>query len=134
MACTALICAQPMESKTPSIWDVLTAVTGTLLTIAGVIYSYVQNGGRTGYDFIQKSIVLGWVLSIRLIVLIIVFAVVFAFLKSSFGHLDESSWENLLCVVVIGVIYYQRLGKHLKDTNNVNGEPKDVSNPSSPDR
>jgi hypothetical protein len=125
MACTTMLGALPMASQSLTRWDALLAFTGALLTITGVIYSYARNGGRTGYDLIQKSIVLGWVLIIRLLALFIPVAIGVGFLKTSMGQsIDETSWVDVLLVAIFEVIYFQRLGRHLEDTDRRDGEQR----------
>ncbi len=40
-------------------WDAIEGVMSLLFTICGIYHVYSQNGGVSGFDFIQKSIVLG---------------------------------------------------------------------------
>lgn len=48
-------------------WDWIGGGTSVVLAVAGVIYTYVQNGGRQGFDLIQKFVVIGWVVGVRCI-------------------------------------------------------------------
>jgi hypothetical protein len=124
MVCTTLVCALPMTAQPYTRWDVLSAVTGTVFAIGGVIYSYVRNGGSMGYDFIHKSVVLGWVVMIRLLAIMIPVLVAIGFLKPSIGlPIEQTSWMDVVFVAVFEVIYFQRLGTHLEDTNKTDGEP-----------
>ena len=119
--CMSLVCI-PVASHPSTRWDILSWLTVTLITVAGTIYNYSQNGGRTGYDFIQKSIVLGWVLIIRILAIMIPTVIGIGFLKSGIGvAADQTSWLDVLFVTAFVVIYFQRLGKHLKDTNKIDG-------------
>ena len=123
MACTTLVCTLPIAAPC-TLWDVLSAITGVVLAICGIIYSYVRNGGRTGYDFIHKSVVLGWVVMIRLLAIIVPVAIGIGFLKTGLGHPSEqASWVDVMAVATFTAVYYQRLGKHIGETNQTDGEP-----------
>ena len=108
--------------QAPDVWKVLNCAVTVLLTIAGVLYCYRQNGGQAGYDFIQKSLVLGWVVAIRLIPFFLLCGVATVLLKRFFGHLQqEFSWVvfviDLIVTAFIYAFIYERLGRHLRDTN-----------------
>jgi hypothetical protein len=124
MACTTFVCALPMAAQPYTRWDVLSAITGTVFAIGGVIYSYNRNGGGAGHDFIHKSVVLGWVVMIRLLAIIIPIAIGIGFLKTSLGHsCDQTSWVDVIAVSLFEAVYFQRLGKHIAETNKTAGEP-----------
>ena len=57
-------------------WDFASATLSVVFAIAGVVYSYKCNGGREGFDLIQKYVVLGWVVSIRCLLPFIPLAIV----------------------------------------------------------
>lgn len=123
MGLTCLLCT-PMMTQPATRLDVLSGLMGTLCIIGGTIYTYAKNGGRNGYDFIQKSIVLGWVVVIRVLAIMIPSLVVVGFLKPLIGQpIDRSSWVEVLLVVGFTLLYFQRLGRHLADTNRNDGEP-----------
>jgi hypothetical protein len=91
----------------------------TVLTIGGVIYCYVKNGGNSGYDFIQKSIVLGWVVAIRITLIFIPIALIISLsIEKKLGNtLGAFSWITIVRNIVLIAIFNQRLGRHLKDTS-----------------
>ena len=116
-ACISLVLHLPMAALPTTRWDLFSGITDMLLTIAGILYCYRQNGGKTGYDFIQKSVVLGWVVGIRFSVIMIPVVVGLEFLKTGIGQsMEQTSWVDVLGMAILLVIYFQRLGKHLKDT------------------
>lgn len=124
MAYTTFGCALPMATQPYTLWDVLSAATGAAVAIGGVIYSYVRNGGSAGYDFIHKSVILGWVVLIRLLAIIIPVALGIQFLRAGLGQSwDQTSWVDMIAVAIFEAIYFQRLGKHIGETNNTDGEP-----------
>jgi len=99
-------------------WDYISTVLTLLVTILGVIYVYRRNGGRAGYDLIQKFVVLGWVVAVRFLIgAIPIGAAAYAF-AWYFGLTgDENTLFDALFITAFEIIYYQRLGKHVADTN-----------------
>jgi len=110
---------------------VFSSIVVTAVTIAGILYCYVKNGGRTGYDFIQKTIVLGWVVVVRvfllffycLFIFIMTYGVILHRLKIKPVHHSCPLWIGTIVTVVIAAIYFQRLGRHIKDTQKEPGDP-----------
>jgi uncharacterized membrane protein YadS len=102
----------------PTVWLVSNCAGTVLVTLAGVLYCYRQNGGQAGYDFIQKSVVLGWVVAIRLIPLFLLSVLAGRLLKSFLGHpKEEFSWVDVVLDLLTLAFYFERLGRHLRDTN-----------------
>jgi hypothetical protein len=93
---------------------------GLLIILGGTIFTFNKNGGKTGYDFIQKSIVLGWVITVRLAPLILCALIGVVLFKQSRGLPEEqTTWVDVVFVAVVMIIYYQRLGRHIQDTNRI---------------
>ncbi len=108
-----------------NVWDIVSGIVSVVIAICGVIYAYRKNGGKAGYDFIQKFVILGWVVFIRFLLAFvpIIFAL-YLFFELTGLVSDEST--NLFDVVVLAIaemIFYQRIGRHIKDTNKINSEP-----------
>ncbi|MCX7009246.1 MAG: hypothetical protein NTY53_18710 [Kiritimatiellaeota bacterium] len=107
----------------------------TALVVLGIIYSYDKNGGRSGSDFILKSVTLGWVLSIRLLAFVIPLALGIGMLKSILGlPINETSWVEMVFSPAITCVYYALLGRHLKDTKKVAAEQRFTVCPELPGR
>lgn len=105
----------------------LSASINTIVAILGILYSYRKNGGITGYDFMQKSIVLGWIVIFRCFWLFFLVSFVGYFAKKAVGiPLGSSSWVGIVQSAVYMAVYYQRLGKHIQDTNRLSGEQEDT--------
>lgn len=101
---------------------VVIALVSAGITIAGIYYIYVANGGKSGFDLIQKSFVLGWVVSIRcLIVFLPLYVATLVVSEEVFGN----EWENgtqyrihYVLTFLLVAVYFQRLGRHIRDTRN----------------
>jgi hypothetical protein len=99
-------------------WHMINNWVGLLVILGGTVFTFVKNGGEQGFDFIQKSIVLGWVITVRLVPLILCGIIGVVLFKQSRGFPDDqTSWVDVVFVVVFMIIYYQRLGKHIQDTS-----------------
>ncbi len=103
-------------------WDALSSLLSALLIIAGVIYAYIQNGGEKGYDFIQKYVVLGWVVFVRCFFVLLAVAIPFFIILGFLGVdiPEESNVYDVLFLFLWEAFFYQRIGRHIKDTNIIN--------------
>ncbi len=92
------------------------------LPIAGIYYVYVANGGKSGFDLIQKYFVLGWVVGIRFLVVFLPLSVATILVSAQVlgnGCEDRIQFYPQYVVSTLGeIVYYQRLGRHIRDTRN----------------
>ena len=103
--------------KAFNLWDALDGLAIISITILGTLYCYKQNGGSFGYDFIQKFIVLGWIVVFRCLLVFIPACVIIYICGAFFGVVgDKTTWLDFLVMTAFQIIYYQRLGRHLEDT------------------
>jgi hypothetical protein len=120
MAASAFATTLPVDvSQNQDVY--LSALLMFITTIVGVIYCYSMNGGKNGYDFIQKSIVLGFIVFVRCVLPFIAIFVLFYLLKGVLeGVLGYSvgtqSLTTHLFNILIEAFYYWRLGKHIQET------------------
>ena len=109
-----------------NVWNAIDGVMSLLFTICGIYHVYSQNGGASGFDFIQKVVVLGWVVTVRcLLVFIPSMIVIYVFVGILMGG-EISENTNLLDVMLNAafyIIYFQRLGEHIKDTTKSEAKP-----------
>ena len=109
-----------------NVWNAINGVMSLLFTICGIFYVYSQNGGASGFDFIQKVVVLGWVVTIRCLLVFIPSMIVFYIFAEILMGGEISENTNLLDVMLSAafyIIYFQRLGKHIQDTTKDKAEP-----------
>lgn len=109
-----------------NVWDAINGVMSLLFAICGIYHVYSQNGGASGFDLIQKSVVLGWVVFIRCFLAFIPIMIVFFEVGKILmgGEFYENT--NLLDVMLIAalyIIYFQRLGRHIQDTTKSEAKP-----------
>ena len=93
-------------------YDLLSLCLTVIIVIGGTYYVYLQNGGKEGFNLIKKYLILGWVVSIRFaIVLIPVVIVNYIVVMPKLGDLYDVLFGG-----AIKLIYFQRLGTHIRDT------------------
>jgi hypothetical protein len=105
-------------------WDYIYGFLATLTVIAGTLFVYRQNGGNQGYDFIEKYIVLGWIVGFRcLLVFLPVFVILMigVFLIQGLPSDDSTGPFECFSQLALQVFVYQRLGHHIKDTHDNSG-------------
>ena len=97
--------------------DLLLAFLGIFATIFGPWFVYKENSGAVGNNFIQKFIVLGWVVYCRLALVFIGFFLV-AMIPHLFGHSylgHLPSGVKIVIFVLYQYCYFNFLGAHIRD-------------------
>jgi len=97
----------------------------TIALVAGGTYAaYRANGGPVGLDFASRCFALGWVLFVRLAILLFLPAMVLVFVAGGVfgafqmeeGQMDRAfNWAGAAVGVTFEVIYYSRLVRHLRE-------------------
>ena len=112
-----------------TVWSWVAYVLTLTLFAAGTYAAYRANGGNDGLDFAARYLALGWVLTIRLLVLVFVPLLLVAFIavmvwliaQSDVAAADTLSddwgpeWIGEAVTVVFLAIFYWRLARHFRD-------------------
>ncbi len=116
-ALTTLICSLPLLDGYNE-WDGMSSFANVCIAVWGAIYAYRENGGDEGFDFIQKFVVLGWVVSVRFLCAFIPAMIVISIIGQMLGlsSLDATGPYDVLVASVAEVVFYERLGRHIRDT------------------
>lgn len=97
------------------IWYKLSVVLMSVITIFGLYYAYRCNGGKNGQNFLEKYISIGWVVSVRWAVFVMLpVMVVYLFIFEAIGYKILTIEGFFFDLVYIS--YFWMLGKHIKDT------------------
>jgi hypothetical protein len=105
-----------IPKPTPNLWDGLEAVWSVLLAVVGSIYIYRQNGGANGQHFLQRYFAVGWVVTLRWLVVIILAAIAFYAVLAAVGADTESThWYDFLFFAAAEAVLYWRIGHHVSD-------------------
>ncbi|MEW6306286.1 MAG: hypothetical protein AB1705_22695 [Verrucomicrobiota bacterium] len=99
-----------------NVWDGVGAVWSVALAVFGTIYIYRQNGGEDGQHFLQRYLAIGWVVTIRwLVILILVAIAFFALMTVLESEAEQTTWYEFLFLAVVEVVVYWRIGYHVRD-------------------
>ncbi len=94
----------------PNPWDIVSGFASVIITIFGVLYLKKQNGDSFGRQFLAKYIALGWVVTVRMLLLgIPLLIVLFAFAVIVGGD-DALNPMGTLITIALEIIFYWWLG------------------------
>ena len=115
-AITALMIGVPLYENY-NVLDGISAACSVALAIFGIIYAYNQNGKENGYDLVQKYVVLGWITSVRFILIGIPIYVVVGIAGYSIGFsMEETNEIDLVFWVGFEALLYYRIAMNIRDT------------------
>ncbi|MGI8924198.1 MAG: hypothetical protein ACR2HJ_09225 [Fimbriimonadales bacterium] len=97
-----------------NLWDWLSGASSFLLAIVGTLFIYRRNGGPEGKHFLQRILVVGWVVSIRCLVAMVAIMFLLAVLVWSDETVD-TKWYDALLFAVVEAVAYWRIGYHVRD-------------------
>lgn len=95
----------------------LAAGFSVLFAVWGILFAYKQNGGDEGYDLIQKYIILGWVTTIRFLIVGVPLGILAVISGEALGFsMDETNVIDLAFWTGFEALLYYRIGVHIRDT------------------
>ena len=108
-----------LPSGNLNIWDGVTSISCFLIGTAGMIFAFVANGGSNGKDFLGRYFSIGFVLFIKLMVLIIpISGVVYAIEMQVYGaYVEYTTAYSAVAIIVLFAAYCWRVYKHIGDVN-----------------
>ena len=109
-----------ISSEGLNAFDLVSMFISVAIVIGGTFHVYDQNGGAKGFDLVQKYIVLGWVVGFRVFLASIPLFLMLGVLIG-LANIDDaiSDMLSVICGVAVKLIYYQRLGEHIRDTTGI---------------
>jgi len=115
-ALTALTVAVPLYENYNTL-DGIAAGFSVLIAIFGILFAYKQNGENEGFDLIQKYVVLGWVTTIRFLIVGIPLGIGVAIAAGALGFsMEETNGIDLAFWIGFEALLYYRIGIHIRDT------------------
>lgn len=95
-----------------SIWSAVGSWATFVMTVAGLIYLYIRNGGATGKQFLYRyfplSVTVGWKFIIAMAVIMWFIDVVL-----SGASAEIRGWTSTLTLIALNVGMFGRIGAHL---------------------
>lgn len=103
-------------------FDLFSALLLIPVSVIGLLYAYSSNGGDSGTNFLAKYFAIGWVVTVRLLVVILPLAVVTGIVMASVGFdiPEGTTMWDVLITTVITAFYFWRIAVHIGQTATVN--------------
>lgn len=100
-----------------NLWDYLGSAFAIISIIIGTLWLFHKNHGDKGYYFIQRYLAIGWVASVRYMIFgSLLYVLIFLFLAQYGYNFDDSTGFNgFAFCLVLEVLYFWYLGKHIAD-------------------
>jgi hypothetical protein len=131
------------ETSPTTPWAWVTYVVTLVLFAGGTYAAYRANGGAQGLDFAARYLALGWVLSVRLFVLIflpLLFLALVAFVVVALAQADAPSttaasedlapdWVIEIVIMAWLALFYWRLVQHFHDVAKRPATPAEINSP-----
>ncbi len=102
---------------TYNVWDALSGLLTTLVTLFGLYYVYRQNGGADGGQFAAKYLSVGFVFGVRWCVMIALPAILLFYIgRGILSTLpDTTTYIDVLFLTALGTHYFWKLGGEIKE-------------------
>jgi hypothetical protein len=110
------------QPSAPNLWDHLSASWSIVLGVAGTIYVYRQNGGPNGQYFLQRYLVIGWVVTVRWLAWVMP-AGIFCYSMQGDLEIEQANWHEFLFFGTCEVFLYWRTGHHIADLHQTPSVP-----------
>lgn len=95
-------------------WMIVNSWATCIMTIAGAIYLYVQNGGPTGGQFLYRyfplSVTVGW----KFVMAMVVVTGLVDFVLSETSA-EVRGWTSTLALIALNIGMFWRIGAHLEN-------------------
>ena len=98
-------------------FDVIIGVISALFIVVGTVYIYHANGGRNGVHLLDRYLSLGFVLTIRLVVCVLIPTyLLYLIVLSAVSELAEETIAiDVAIFAAFEAVFYLLLGKHISD-------------------
>jgi hypothetical protein len=108
-----------------SILEIYSLIIDMFIMVIGLYYVYKCNKGANGNNFLQKFFSIGWVVGIRWFVfMILIFLLYYGIIGFFFGVPDKVGLNEMILQNLLTIIYYWRVGKHIKEVATADLHPK----------
>lgn len=126
MICTAVVWIFAFGESDS--WDIATTIASVPITIFGILYLKKQNGGSFGNRFLSKYFCLGWVISVRMLLLAMPTMIVVFVVVTIIGGDDALDPVFALFAIAVEVLFYWWLGSLFSQSNRLKSEQDPAPN------
>jgi len=116
VASTVLYSLATIQYSTVNQFDTWAGILGTIVAIVGLFFIYKCNGGRGGKDIVIRYLSIGWVIFVRMFVLLMLpsLIVIYTLQEIYMGDIpDESTRIDLIYLTIIEIVYIAWVAKHI---------------------
>ncbi|WP_347441839.1 hypothetical protein [Rubritalea sp.] len=106
----------------PNLWDIAAALASVVITVFGLLHLKSKNLDTFDNNFVIKYFCLGWVITVRMLLLVIPAAVVIMALASIVGGDDALSPAGALLIIGFEIVFYWWLGLLFEQSNQPQSE------------
>ena len=117
MAYTVLNALAMIQYTIPNQYDTYNGVMSVVISIIGLTFIYICNGGKNGSHLLERYISISWVILVRLMVLVCIPASIamIAVQEIYMGGLAEQTTEmDMAYYIILEVVYLLWCAKHIK--------------------
>ena len=113
----------------PSPWDIAAGVASVVITVFGVLHLKSQNQESFGNQFAAKYFCLGWVITVRMLLLSIPAMVVLFAFASLVGGDDALNPMGAIFTIAFEIIFYWGRGSLISQSNKQKSEQDGAGQP-----
>lgn len=117
---TALVMGFAFSDANP--WGIAAGAASVVITVFGALHLKRQNGDTFGNQFLAKYFALGWVITVRMILLSIPAAVVLFAFASIVGGVSATDPMGAIFTIAIHILFYWWLGLLYAEAQNPQAE------------
>lgn len=103
------------HSKHYDTWSFIWGLSSFAITLLGTLYIYKINFGSSGVNFLQRYLVVGLVVGIRITLFCVIpgLMIIILIARIVFNNHGGSKWYIFLFYIIIDLIMYWRIGFHV---------------------
>jgi uncharacterized membrane protein len=107
-------------------WDIFAGVLSVVITVFGVFHLKRQNQGTYGRQFLSKYFTLGWIVSIRMLLIVVPFLVFFSVIFQLIGGDEAAAAVGAVFTILFEVAFYWWLGLLIAQSSESQSEQCDA--------
>jgi len=117
MAWTVLNSLAMIRYLVPNQYDTYNGIIAVVISIIGLVFIYICNGGKNGSHFLERYISISWVVFVRFLVLFFLpaYIAMFTIQEIYMGGIAEQTTEmDMVFLLISDVVYFLWFAKHIK--------------------